>query len=1068
MTSRTFRRDTSPSSRHSSLGRLRSFRSSSLDTPTRRVSSPYSAGRSVSVDRYHRPLSTASFMSGLDTVLETEKLDTAASTHHSNANNSKTVRIQQSPPSIISSSSTVVDGGDDAGSVVSKRSLRSTASSIRPVGTAAAAAAKVASRKDVATTITSPPPPPLSYDAVQSTTGDRESSIGTRKRRPAEKTNNKPAEKANKNDVNNNAVAQREQPTVAHAQEKDSNANRPISPGRSAHFSNRLSVTSPGDEVLHNPPPRSLSPYKSAMKHPASTSLNSNSPRPVPSSSLSEMSDGTSVASDEGSKTGKKRGAKVSFDDEAEVVGAAMSSPPTSPEDVLPPSSLSAARESSSAEQKKKRWISLGKKKNNILPLLKSNDNGDGDDDDFEHVMKPRPTLPSFGSVREDKKVEHRPATLPPATSTAATTTSTLVDSHSDTESGSENSADANQPSRQPDAAVVQDVGGAVHDVDAAAIPDADRNDASPNGHLKGIPSVVLSEDVGGTSTGVNDEESNACTRAHDQTTSTSLERQQDDGKVAEDKFDESLYKMPGDFPPSYPASAASVPTDLAERSSSTEQEQQRPSTTAQTEKEKDGANVGDDDTDGGGNNGVGSINAIVDGEAKSLPIQEKGVEESISARSAVDGASLTEISHDRSPAASSSSSEALPSSQVKDAGKEKGKQPIYVNNVNGGSRSETQGPDIDGGLTEAQAASANAILSNRNHHVRTGSPDSASRRRRHVRQTMRTNGMMTSRLMANSSTLRAKPSHNGFRFTSRFEDSDDEDVGSNRLPDFRSRFEDSSDDDDDVADDHHHEGSHHLHRLHILHLHHHHHNPHPHQPQPQQQRGRTVRGIPRLRAMHDGDSTELEDSSEDEQQRPAPPPAASSEAAALAAIARSRGMTPGELDDFLHRSPSSPSSPSTTTAGRKNGSGFFGRLHMGKSDKHGHHHRKEYTVDEKMVAADGGGGGGKKEKEKAAKKSSSSSTSPKLQKRVVADADHILAASSNSNVARGNEQVQSAGRQQQTVANNNINAFRESEAGSGVPTLRNVAIKSNNALSSSSQKKPRFAALRKAFGLRS
>ena len=157
------------------------------------------------------------------------------------------------------------------------------------------------------------------------------------------------------------------------------------SPGRSTRFSSQLSVAA-GELQLHHPPPRSVSPVKSALKH---TSQGSLSPDRIPGSIArpgpsSELSDGTSVASDDGARPGgiKRKPVKVSFDDEAEIVGVAAS-PPTSPEDMFP--------ESPPGRSKPKvTWFGVGKKK--PTPL----DNAD----EFDEVLKPRRALPSFGSVR--------------------------------------------------------------------------------------------------------------------------------------------------------------------------------------------------------------------------------------------------------------------------------------------------------------------------------------------------------------------------------------------------------------------------------------------------------------------------------------------------------------------------------------------------------------------------------------------------------------------------------------------------------------------------------------------
>lgn len=163
---------------------------------------------------------------------------------------------------------------------------------------------------------------------------------------------------------------------------------QPSSPGRSARFAKLLEVAGT-DEQVHQPPPRSVSPVKSALKPSRGSSSSpdrrlSATGRVHPSS---ELSDGTSVASDEGSRiSSKKKSAKVSFDDEAEVVGVAAS-PPTSPEEYTPdppPGNKANSRMS---------WLGAGKKK---TP-------GDVNKDDWDVVMKPRKELPSFGSIRGNR-----------------------------------------------------------------------------------------------------------------------------------------------------------------------------------------------------------------------------------------------------------------------------------------------------------------------------------------------------------------------------------------------------------------------------------------------------------------------------------------------------------------------------------------------------------------------------------------------------------------------------------------------------------------------------------------
>ncbi|EED17515.1 conserved hypothetical protein [Talaromyces stipitatus ATCC 10500] len=160
------------------------------------------------------------------------------------------------------------------------------------------------------------------------------------------------------------------------------------SPNRSARFSTQLTVGS--ESPLHEPPPRSTSPAKPALK-------NSSSPdrRVHLGQTPSEFSDATSVASDDGSRAGsKRRVAKVSFDDEAEVVGVAAS-PPTSPEPMN--------RAQSPVEKvKPRKWFGIGKKKTTSKDVA--------EDDDFESVLRPRPALPSFGSIRGMRESEEAAA----------------------------------------------------------------------------------------------------------------------------------------------------------------------------------------------------------------------------------------------------------------------------------------------------------------------------------------------------------------------------------------------------------------------------------------------------------------------------------------------------------------------------------------------------------------------------------------------------------------------------------------------------------------------------------
>lgn len=133
--------------------------------------------------------------------------------------------------------------------------------------------------------------------------------------------------------------------------------------------------------VKHEPPARSTSPRKSALKQ-ASPSRGA--------SPTVEATDTSVEFGDQAAPVQRKKSVRVSFDDEnTVVVGEAANISDT--ESSLPPSPQQATT--------RKPWYSnlgIGKKKG-AVPL---------EDDE---VMKPRPMLPSFGSVR-GRKVSPRPA----------------------------------------------------------------------------------------------------------------------------------------------------------------------------------------------------------------------------------------------------------------------------------------------------------------------------------------------------------------------------------------------------------------------------------------------------------------------------------------------------------------------------------------------------------------------------------------------------------------------------------------------------------------------------------
>ncbi|KAH7064243.1 hypothetical protein BKA63DRAFT_455054 [Paraphoma chrysanthemicola] len=139
-----------------------------------------------------------------------------------------------------------------------------------------------------------------------------------------------------------------------------------LSPPRNAHFA-PVAVELAG--VKHQPPPRSISPAKSALKASPSVSRRSNSPisqngRLLSRGTPSETSDTTSDGG-----TRKKKDVRVSFEEAPVVAGTSAYADTETP---TSPVGLSASK-----------WSPLTEKEN-----------------EFEDFMKPRPALPTFGSVR--------------------------------------------------------------------------------------------------------------------------------------------------------------------------------------------------------------------------------------------------------------------------------------------------------------------------------------------------------------------------------------------------------------------------------------------------------------------------------------------------------------------------------------------------------------------------------------------------------------------------------------------------------------------------------------------
>ncbi|KAL8924009.1 MAG: hypothetical protein Q9208_004293 [Pyrenodesmia sp. 3 TL-2023] len=168
-----------------------------------------------------------------------------------------------------------------------------------------------------------------------------------------------------------------------------------LSPGRAAHFLAQPMFETP-DGIKHQPPARSVSPAKSALKHSPSSrgaspvGFAANGSNRFSGVAGSEASDNGSVVSDEGGRLrpARKKGARVSFEDDSVVVGRASTPPATDSPTILSPQHKGSAS---------KGFMGFGRRrKGEISP----------DESDLDEGIEPTPTLPSFGSIRGRKKGE--------------------------------------------------------------------------------------------------------------------------------------------------------------------------------------------------------------------------------------------------------------------------------------------------------------------------------------------------------------------------------------------------------------------------------------------------------------------------------------------------------------------------------------------------------------------------------------------------------------------------------------------------------------------------------------
>ncbi|KAL2269587.1 hypothetical protein VTJ83DRAFT_1771 [Remersonia thermophila] len=186
---------------------------------------------------------------------------------------------------------------------------------------------------------------------------------------------------------------------AAHVSRERTHSN---SPARQAHFGPVQQTLT----VKHSPPPRSVSPRKSALKHHASPSSSS----PVVGDNASEAS--ASGNSQDHQPAQRKKSARVSFYEDLETGdglpgdSSAAAGDPWSAADNGSPSQHGAPH------HHRHSWLS-NLTRGRGRGWHKSDGGGgdhDGDDDDDGFVaMTPRPALPSFGSVRDRKPRDPSP-----------------------------------------------------------------------------------------------------------------------------------------------------------------------------------------------------------------------------------------------------------------------------------------------------------------------------------------------------------------------------------------------------------------------------------------------------------------------------------------------------------------------------------------------------------------------------------------------------------------------------------------------------------------------------------
>ena len=168
-----------------------------------------------------------------------------------------------------------------------------------------------------------------------------------------------------------------------------------LSPTRYAHFATSTPTSSPL-AFKHEPPPRSVSPAKSALRKSTSSRSGSAASQASNTGFPAAVSIGTDAATAESGSTHRRKTSRVSFDEESVVIEDESTSA------VKPfyqePTTGGAARTDN-----------LGGRR----------DGGRRPSNDLEEgYMKPRPALPSFGSIRRQKDKDSAAAAAAPSGAT--------------------------------------------------------------------------------------------------------------------------------------------------------------------------------------------------------------------------------------------------------------------------------------------------------------------------------------------------------------------------------------------------------------------------------------------------------------------------------------------------------------------------------------------------------------------------------------------------------------------------------------------------------------------------